>query len=68
MRDEHGRAEQPPDPPGVLDGLKGSVLELCYVFRITKRCPGCGASWNGYYAKAHMHYCHHCGEELIGDA
>jgi len=52
------------EPLGVLDGLKGLVMEPLYVFRVTKRCPACGSSWSGWYAKKHMDYCHHCGEEL----
>ncbi len=52
-------------PAGVFDGLKGFFLEFRYFLTITASCPKCGASWNGYYPKAHMNYCHHCGEELI---
>jgi len=54
------------DRAGLLDGLKGLVMEPLYAFRITKRCSSCGSSWNGWYAKKHMDYCHHCGEELSG--
>ena len=53
------------EPPGIIGGVKGSVMELLYFFRVTKRCPSCAASWNGWYPKEHMDYCHHCGEELI---
>jgi len=52
-------------PPSFLDGLIGVAREAVSRVKTSKRCPECGAEWTGHYAREHMHYCHHCGTELV---